>query len=140
MKGILESSQAHSFLKINFYWHIVGLQCCVSPCIQQKESATYTHIFPPFWASFLLRSFMCTLSPSVVSESLQPYRRWPTRLLCPWDFPRQEYWSWLLFPLPEDLPDPGIELTSPESSCISRWTLYHRTSWEALSRSPQCSE
>ena len=28
-------------------------------------------------------------------------------------FPRQEYWSGLLFPLPEHLPNPGIELTSP---------------------------
>ena len=29
------------------------------------------------------------------------------------DFPRQEYWSALPFPSPEDLSDPGIELTSP---------------------------
>ena len=28
-------------------------------------------------------------------------------------FPRQEYWSGLPFPPPEDLPNPGIELTSP---------------------------
>ena len=28
-------------------------------------------------------------------------------------FPRQEYWSGLLFPSPGDLPDPGIELGSP---------------------------
>ena len=28
-------------------------------------------------------------------------------------FPRQEYWSWLLFPSPGDLPDPGIEPMSP---------------------------
>ena len=28
-------------------------------------------------------------------------------------FPRQEYWSGLLFPSPGDFPDPGIELTSP---------------------------
>ena len=27
-------------------------------------------------------------------------------------FPRQEYWSGLPFPLPEDLPDPGIEAAS----------------------------
>ena len=27
--------------------------------------------------------------------------------------PRQEYWSGLPFPSPGDLPDPGIELTSP---------------------------
>ena len=29
------------------------------------------------------------------------------------EFPRQEYWSWLPFPTPEDFPDPGIE---PQSS------------------------
>ena len=28
-------------------------------------------------------------------------------------FPRQEYWSGLLFPSPGDLPNPGIGLTSP---------------------------
>ena len=28
-------------------------------------------------------------------------------------FPRQEYWSRLPLPSPGDLPDPGIELTSP---------------------------
>ena len=29
-------------------------------------------------------------------------------------FPRQEYWSGLPFPSPGDLPDPGIEPSSPE--------------------------
>ena len=29
-------------------------------------------------------------------------------------FSRQEYWSGLPFPSSEDLPDPGIEPTSPE--------------------------
>ena len=28
-------------------------------------------------------------------------------------FPRQEYWSRLLLPSSEDLPDPGTEITSP---------------------------
>ena len=28
-------------------------------------------------------------------------------------FPRKEYWSGLPFPSPGDLPDPGIESTSP---------------------------
>ena len=28
-------------------------------------------------------------------------------------FSRQEYWSGLPFPSPEDLPDPGIKLRSP---------------------------
>ena len=34
----------------------------------------------------------------------------PTRLLCPWDFSRQEYWSVLQFPPPGDLPDPELNL------------------------------
>ena len=36
----------------------------------------------------------------------------PTRLLCPWDFPRQEYWKRSLFPSPGDLLDPGSECVS----------------------------
>ena len=35
-------------------------------------------------------------------------------------FPRREYWSGLLFPIPEDLPNPGIEpmsLVSPALTC-----------------------
>ena len=31
------------------------------------------------------------------------------------EFPRQEYWSGLLFPTPRDLSDRGIKLASPES-------------------------
>ena len=32
-----------------------------------------------------------------------------TRLLCPWEFSRQEYWSGLPCPPPGDLPNPGIK-------------------------------
>ena len=35
------------------------------------------------------------------------------RLLCPWGFSRQEYWSGLPCPPPGDLPNPGIEPRSP---------------------------
>ena len=34
-------------------------------------------------------------------------------------FSRQEYWSGLPFPLPGDLSDPGIELTSPVASALA---------------------
>ena len=34
-------------------------------------------------------------------------------------FPRQEYWSRLPFPPPEDLPDPGIEPTPPTSAALT---------------------
>ena len=35
------------------------------------------------------------------------------------EFPRQEYWSALLIPIPRDLPDPGAEHTSPESPALA---------------------
>ena len=34
-------------------------------------------------------------------------------------FSRQEYWSGLPFPLPGDLPNPGIKPESPESSALA---------------------
>ena len=37
----------------------------------------------------------------------------PSRLLCPWGFSRQEYWSGLPCPSPGDLLNPGIEPRSP---------------------------
>ena len=37
----------------------------------------------------------------------------PDRLLCPWGFSRQEYWSGLPCPPPGDLPNPGTEPRSP---------------------------
>ena len=54
-----------------------------------------------------------TLGHSVVSNSLSLHRLWPTRLLCPWGFSRQEYWSGLPCPPPRDLSNPVIEPRSP---------------------------
>ena len=42
-------------------------------------------------------------------------------------FSRQEYWSGLPFPSPEDLPHPGIN----QVSCTERRTLYYWVTWEA---------
>ena len=51
-------------------------------------------------------------SCSVVSDSLRPHGRQPSRLLCPRGFSRQEYWSGLPCPPPGDLPtqrpNPGL--------------------------------
>ena len=47
------------------------------------------------------------------SESLWPHGLQTTRLLCPWGFSRQEHWSGLPCPPLEDLPNPGIEPSSP---------------------------
>ena len=50
---------------------------------------------------------------SVMSDSLQLHGLQPTKLLCPWAFSRQEYWSGLPYPPPGDLPNPGIRPRSP---------------------------
>ena len=75
---------------------------------------------------FTLRSIVCdykthfklswnkseSVSRSVVSDSLRPHGLQPARLLCPWGFSKQEYWSGLPYPPPGDLPNPGIEIES----------------------------
>ena len=38
------------------------------------------------------------------SLTLRPYGRQPARLLCPWDFSKQEHWSGLPFPSPGESP------------------------------------
>ena len=61
----------------------------------------------------------CVCALSRVQVFVTPGRS-PTRLLCPWNFPKQEYWIGLSFPLPGDLPDPGIKLASlPRSYFVS---------------------
>ena len=63
-------------------------------------------------AFLILGHFHVVVSPSVVSESATPWivaRQAPLSM----GFPRQEYWNGLPFPLPEDLPHPGIEPASP---------------------------
>ena len=48
-----------------------------------------------------------------MSNSCRPHGLSPARLLCPWGFSRQEYWSGLQYSPPEDLPNPGTEPGSP---------------------------
>ena len=46
-------------------------------------------------------------------------------------FPRQEYWSGLLFPIPWDLPNPGVKSMSLESPALAGgFFYYHSTTWE----------
>ena len=67
-----------------------------------------------------LNSYMCC------AESLSRVRLFttpgmqPARLLCPWGFSRQEYWSGLPCPPPGDLPNPEIE---PRSATLQADSL-----------------
>ena len=45
-------------------------------------------------------------------------------------FSRQGYWSGLPFPIPGDVPDPGIKPVSLESPALARGFFYHCTTWE----------
>ena len=72
--------------------------------------------FSTIWATrdALLGKYVCVLSHSVLSDSSRSLELQSIRLLCPWGFSRQEYWSGLLCPPPGDLPNPGIEPRSLE--------------------------
>ena len=60
------------------------------------------------------------LSPSVISDSLQPCGLQPAWLLCPWGFSRQEYWSG------QPIPSPGVSPTQELNQGLlhCRWILY----------------
>ena len=62
------------------------------------------------------------LSCSAMSDSLRPCELYPTRLLCPWEFSRQEYWSGLSCPPSRDPPKPGIKPTSPSLQADYLWS------------------
>ena len=63
---------------------------------------------------------MQSVSLSVVPDSLRSRGPEPARLLCPWGFSRQEFWSGFPCPPPGDLPNPGIE---PGSSALQADSL-----------------
>ena len=68
-------------------------------------------------------SHPCVLSHSGVPDSGSQGLE-PARLLCPWGFSRQEYWSRLLpFPPPGDLPDPGTEPLFAASPALQAGSL-----------------
>ena len=46
-------------------------------------------------------------------------------------FPRQEYWSRVLFPLPGDLPHPGIDPVSLTSPALAGGLFITRAPWES---------
>ena len=56
---------------------------------------------------------------------------------------RQEYWTGLPFPAPEDLPNPGTEPTSLRSPALAGWFFTSNTTWEAQRLQPgsiECPE
>ena len=93
-------------------------QMCICVSTDQRDLCKGTNFFPS--PLFTLRSptilgteCCAVLSCSVMSYSLWPHGLQPARLLCSWEFSRQEYWSGLPCPPPGDLPNLGIKPRSP---------------------------
>ena len=78
-----------------------------------SHTHTHTHTRTRTRTRTHTRTHTLVLSHLVMSDSLRPHGLWPNRLLCPWGFFRQEYWSGLSCPPPGDLLDSGIEPRSP---------------------------
>ena len=71
MMMMLTEKDFVAFFKINLYWRIIDLQCCVSSAVQQSGSV-------------MLLLFSC----SVMSDSLPPCELQNARLPCPPSPPR----------------------------------------------------
>ena len=79
----------------------------------QLHCSTFYFSLPP--SLFLMLFILCTRPCSVAQACptfFDPMDCSPPGSLS-MEFSRQEYWSALPFPTPEDLPDPGIKLMSP---------------------------
>ena len=83
----------------------------------------HTHMYTDIYICIHIYIYVCVLSSSVMSDSLQRYRLQPTRLLCPQGFSRQEYWRGLPCPPPGYIPNPGIKPTSSQAPALQMDSL-----------------
>ena len=73
---------------------------------------------------------VCMLSCSVVSNSWRPHGLKPTRLLHPWDYPSKNTGEGCHFLLQWNLPNPGIEPTSPTAPGLEGGFLITELPWK----------
>ena len=78
-----------------------------------------TNLQCDFVYQFLKRAHSYVRANSQLCPTLQSYGLQPARLLCPWGFSRQEYWSGLPCSPPGDLPETGIEPVSLMSPAVA---------------------
>ena len=60
--------------------------------VKLKFILIYYGIISVYWDWFSCMCYACVFSCSVMSDSLQPLRLQPARLLCPWDSPGKMEW------------------------------------------------
>ena len=102
-----------------FHWSYVSLGLQSDPYWDKHINC---HFLLSWFSFFLYASLLCfILTPHVPAQPLNCVRRFATpwtvahRVPLSMEFFRQEYWSELPCPPRGDLPDPGMETTSPVS-------------------------
>ena len=73
----------------------------------------------------------CTLSPFSRVQLFVTLRTAALQVPLSMGFSRQEYWSGLPCPPPENLPDPGMEPTSLQSPALAGRFFTTSATWEA---------
>ena len=94
--------------------HLIVLPWESSPA--NKTKADLCQQREPFLKYFTHTYYLCCVLSWAVLRCVRlfrPHGLQPTRLLCPWGFSRQEWWSGLPCPAPGVLPNPGIKPRSP---------------------------
>ena len=86
--------------------------------------------------SWIVLNTLLLFSHLAVSNSLRPRGLWPTRLLCPWDFPDKHTVVGFHFLLQGIFMTKGLK--SPALAGIGKWILYHWTTKEALLNALPC--
>ena len=90
-------------------WYQDALQITMFVDAQVLNSGAgipHTHTHPYMWNDLCMLTQLC--------PTLRPHGLQPARLLCPWDSPgKNTGGSWLPWPPPGDLPNPGIKPRFP---------------------------
>ena len=92
-----------------------GCRWVITPLYLSGSSRSFLYSSVYSWQLFLISSASVVGGGLVVNSCPILVTPWTAALQVrlSMGFSRQVYWSGLPFPSPEDLPDPGIELSSP---------------------------
>ena len=97
---------------VSIVWYLIVVLIWISLITNEHLFMCSLSICISPWEKCLLKSLVCVLvaqsCPTLCDPGTVAYQA-PLSM----GFPRQEYWSGLLFPSPGDLPYPGIEPGSP---------------------------
>ena len=112
MDGSSPDSSVHGILQARILeWVVISFSRRSSWSRDQTQVSHIVDKFFTFWATREAPKYY-VLSHVFMSNSLQPYRLAYQAPLSMGLF-RKEYWSWLPFPPPGDLPNQGIEPSEP---------------------------